>query len=85
MFTLAEQVEFSGVVRPGELVRVAGRKVYFRGNQLKVDCVMTRSDGDEVCSGTLAGKGVPRDKFTGEKGRGHAPLVENGSLQEEGL
>lgn len=85
LFTLAEQVEFSGVVRPGELVRVMGQKVYFRGNQLKVDCVMTRSDGDEVCSGTLAGKGVPRDKFTGEKGRGHAPLVEDGSLQEEGL
>ena len=85
LFTLAEQVEFSGVVRPGELVRVAGQKVYFRGNQLKVDCVMTRSDGDEVCSGTLAGKGVPRDKFTGEKGWGHAPLVEDGSLQEEGL
>ena len=82
LFTLAEQVEFSGVVRPGELVRVAGRKVYFRGNQIKVACVMTRSDGDEVCSGTLAGKGVPRDKFTGEEG---ARRVEVGSLQEEGL
>ncbi|OIP93304.1 MAG: beta-hydroxyacyl-ACP dehydratase [Syntrophobacterales bacterium CG_4_8_14_3_um_filter_58_8] len=87
LFTLAEQVEFSGVVRPGELVRVAGQKVYFRGNQLKVDCVMTRSNGDEVCSGTLAGKGVPRDRFTGEKGRGrsHAPHAQDGSLQEEGL
>jgi 3-hydroxyacyl-[acyl-carrier-protein] dehydratase len=85
LFTLAEQVEFSGVVLPGELVRIAGRKVYFRGNQLKVDCVMTRSDGHEACSGTLAGKGVSRDKFTGEKGRGHAPHAQDGSLQEEGL
>ncbi|MBU1965447.1 MAG: hypothetical protein KKD24_06505, partial [Proteobacteria bacterium] len=59
------------------------QKVYFRGNQLKVDCVMTRSNGDEVCSGTLAGKGVSRDKFTGENGRGHAPLIEERSLQEE--
>lgn len=63
LFTLAEQVEFSGVVRPGEFVRVTGRKVYFRGNQLKVNCAMTRSDGGEVCSGTLAGKGVSRDKM----------------------
>lgn len=85
LFTLAEQVEFSGVVRPGELVRVAGRKVYFRGNQLKVDCVMTRPDGGQVCSGTLAGKGVPREKFAGENGRGHAPLIQAGSLQEERL
>ena len=87
LFTLAEQVEFGGVVCPGDLVRVAGQKVYFRGNQLKVDCVMTRANGDEVCSGTLAGKGVPRDKFTGEKGRdrGHAPHAQDGSLQEEGL
>lgn len=85
LFTLAEQVEFSGVVRPGELVQVEGRKVYFRGNQLKVTCVMTRPDGDEVCSGTLAGKGIPRDKFTGEKERDQAPFVGDRSLREEGL
>ena len=64
LFTLAEQVEFSGVVRPGEFVRIVGRKVYFRGNQIKVNCVMTRLDGGEVCSGTLAGKGVSRDRMT---------------------
>lgn len=85
LFTLAEQVEFSGVVRPGELVRVVGKKVYFRGNQLKVDCVMTRSDGEEVCSGTLAGRGVSRDKFTGKTREGQAPPAEGGALREEGL
>jgi 3-hydroxyacyl-[acyl-carrier-protein] dehydratase len=60
LFTLAEAVEFTDMVHPGDLVMVTGRKVYFRGNQIKVDCVMTRSDGKEVCSGVLAGKGVPR-------------------------
>lgn len=83
LFTLAEQVEFTGVVRPGECVRVAGRKVYFRGNQLKVDCVMTRSDGEEVCSGTLAGRGVSRDKFIAAKREDQAPPAGDGSLQEE--
>ena len=39
LFTLAENVEFTGVVSPGELVMITGRKVYFRGNQIKVDCL----------------------------------------------
>jgi 3-hydroxyacyl-[acyl-carrier-protein] dehydratase len=67
LFTFAEAVEFTGVVRPGDLVMVTGRKVYFRGNQIKVDCSMTRSDGSEVCSGVLAGKGVPRAQFDGKR------------------
>jgi 3-hydroxyacyl-[acyl-carrier-protein] dehydratase len=67
LFTFAEMVEFTDMVRPGDLVMVTGRKVYFRGNQLKVDCVMARPDGSEVCSGVLAGKGVPRVQFMGER------------------
>jgi len=64
LFTLAENVEFTGVVSPGERVTVTGKKVYFRGNQLKVDISMARPNGEEVCSGTLAGKGVPRVQFS---------------------
>jgi 3-hydroxyacyl-[acyl-carrier-protein] dehydratase len=75
LFSFADNVEFIGVVRPGELVRIQGRKVYFRGNQIKVDCVMTRPDGAEVCSGTLAGRGVPWEKFMERKEGGSAPLV----------
>ena len=63
LFTLAENVEFTGVVSPGERVIVTGKKVYFRGNQIKVAVSMKRPDGEEVCSGTLAGKGVPRAQF----------------------
>ena len=84
LFTLAEKVEFSGVVRPGELVRIAGRKVYFRGNQIKVDCVMTRPDGEEVCSGTLAGKGVPWERFMEQKERDPAPIVAGQTKEETG-
>ncbi len=64
LFTLAENVEFTGVVGPGEPVVVTGRKVYFRGNQLKVDVSMTRPNGEQVCSGTLAGKGISRAQFS---------------------
>ena len=67
LFTLAEMVEFTDMVRPGDLVMVTGRKVYFRGNQIKVDCSMKRPDGREVCSGVLAGKGIPRAQFTGKQ------------------
>jgi len=63
LFTLADSVEFTGVVSPGERVVVTGKKVYFRGNQIKVDVSMTRHGGEPVCSGTLSGKGVPRVEF----------------------
>jgi 3-hydroxyacyl-[acyl-carrier-protein] dehydratase len=63
LFTLAENVEFKGVVLPGERVVVTGRRVYFRGGQIKVDVVMQRPGGEEVCSGQLAGMGVPRTQF----------------------
>ena len=85
LFTLAETVEFTGVVRPGDLVIVTGRKVYFRGNQIKVDCSMTRPDGSEVCSGILAGKGVSRAQFDSEpEQRSVLPIAERTIAEGEG-
>jgi 3-hydroxyacyl-[acyl-carrier-protein] dehydratase len=75
LFTLAENVEFADVVRPGDQVVVTGRKVYFRGNQIKVACVMTRPEGKEVCSGTLAGKGVPWERFMEQKEQDPPPTI----------
>lgn len=69
LFTLAENIEFKGVVLPEERVLVTGRKVYFRGGQLKVDVTMRRPDGEEVCTGLLAGMGVPRAQFAGQMAR----------------
>ena len=83
LFTLAEKVEFTGVVRPGELVMVTGRKVYFRGNQLKVDVAMTRANGEEVCTGTLAGMGVPRAAF--ERKRDEVPAAIGTERMEEAI
>ena len=72
LFTLAENVEFTGVVGPGESVTVTGKKVYFRGNQLKVDVSMARPNGEQVCSGVLSGRGVPRAQFSMNHERGIA-------------
>ena len=82
LFTLAENVEFTGVVSPGELVVITGRKIYFRGNQIKVAVSMTRPNGEEVCSGILAGKGVPRAEFEEKRERCPADSSE-GRVEEE--
>jgi 3-hydroxyacyl-[acyl-carrier-protein] dehydratase len=51
-------VEFSGLVQPGDQVTVHARKVYFRRMKLKVQAEMKLEDGTVVCSGELAGMGV---------------------------
>jgi 3-hydroxyacyl-[acyl-carrier-protein] dehydratase len=62
LFTFADAVEFTDIVRPGETVSVFAKKLYFRGNQLKSECIMTRKDGSPVCSGLLTGRAVPQEK-----------------------
>ncbi|MCG6534392.1 MAG: beta-hydroxyacyl-ACP dehydratase, partial [Syntrophales bacterium LBB04] len=58
LFTCAEEVEFDGIVRPGERVIVKGEKVYFRRGSLKTKVKIERENGDLVCFGVLAGTGV---------------------------
>lgn len=58
-FTEAD-VEFGSIVRPDTQVRVAARRLYFRRRKLKVEVEMTVDGGDVVCSGQLAGIGIPR-------------------------
>ena len=57
LFTLADDVEFNGIVRPGERVIVRGKKVYFRRGNLKAKVSMERENGEIICSGVLAGMG----------------------------
>jgi 3-hydroxyacyl-[acyl-carrier-protein] dehydratase len=59
LFTLAEGVEFVGVVLPGEQVIIRGQKVYFRMGSIKSKVSMERENGEIVSSGVLAGRGVP--------------------------
>jgi 3-hydroxyacyl-[acyl-carrier-protein] dehydratase len=60
LFSLADNVEFKGIVMPGERVIVKGRKIYFRKGAIKVDLTMERETGAVVCSGKLAGMGVEK-------------------------
>jgi 3-hydroxyacyl-[acyl-carrier-protein] dehydratase len=53
-------VEFSGVVRPGQRVLIRGRKLFFRRRKLRSEVEMCLEDGALVCSGTLSGMGVLR-------------------------
>jgi 3-hydroxyacyl-[acyl-carrier-protein] dehydratase len=59
LFTDA-QIDFSGVVRPGDLVQTESRVLFYRRRKLRVEATMTTEDGRVVCSGQLAGMGVPR-------------------------
>jgi 3-hydroxyacyl-[acyl-carrier-protein] dehydratase len=60
LFSLADNVEFKGIVAPGERVIVKGRKIYLRKGALKVDINMERENGEIVCLGKLVGVGVAR-------------------------
>ena len=57
LFTDAN-VEFSGVVAPGEQVTVRAEKVFFRRRKLRSRVEMRREDGKMVCSGEISGMGV---------------------------
>lgn len=57
VFTEAE-VEFSGIVRPGDRVIIRAKKQYFRRLKLKVEAEIALQNGDIVCSGSIAGMGL---------------------------
>jgi 3-hydroxyacyl-[acyl-carrier-protein] dehydratase len=48
-------IEFLKAVYPKEKVTVFSEKVYFRFGKLKCRVKMKNENGDEVCSGTIAG------------------------------
>jgi len=58
LFTLADKVEFFGIVLPGEKVVVKGEKLYFRRGSLKTKVSLERENGELVCCGILAGTGA---------------------------
>ena len=60
LFSLSDNIEFKGIVFPGERVIVKGKKIYMRNGALKVDISMERENGEVVCVGQLAGMGVDK-------------------------
>ena len=57
MFTDAN-VEFTGMVKPGQRVTVRAEKVFYRHRKIRAKAEMFLDDGSSVCSGTLSGMGV---------------------------
>jgi 3-hydroxyacyl-[acyl-carrier-protein] dehydratase len=53
------QVDFSGMVKPGDRVQIEARKVFWRRRKLRSEVEMRLDDGTVVCSGVLSGMGVP--------------------------
>jgi len=51
-------VEFSGIVNPGDRVTITAEKVFFRRRKLRSKAEMKVDDGTIVCSGTVSGMGI---------------------------
>jgi 3-hydroxyacyl-[acyl-carrier-protein] dehydratase len=60
-FTHADEVEFYQPVRPDTQVIVRGTKVYYRLGTLQTRTEMFDREGNLLCRGILAGKGVSLD------------------------
>jgi 3-hydroxyacyl-[acyl-carrier-protein] dehydratase len=63
--------EFSGVVRPGDTVRISARKVFFRRMKLRAEVEMRNADGTLVAQATVAGMGIEAapEAATGQGGK----------------
>ncbi|MBN1689057.1 MAG: beta-hydroxyacyl-ACP dehydratase [Candidatus Omnitrophica bacterium] len=57
VFTEAN-VEFTGIVKPGDKIIVKASKEYFRRMKMKAKAEVSLTDGKVVCSGTIAGMGI---------------------------
>ena len=51
-------VDFSGLVKPGDRVVITGRKLFYRRRKLRSEVEMHLEDGTLVCSGVLSGMGI---------------------------
>lgn len=58
LFAFAEEIEFSGIVSPDQIVMIQGEMIYFRRGSLKSKVLIERDNGEKICSGTLTGSGV---------------------------
>ncbi len=53
-------VDFTGIVKPGDRVTTSAKKVFYRRNKFRAEGTMTLDDGTVVLSGTISGVGVER-------------------------
>jgi 3-hydroxyacyl-[acyl-carrier-protein] dehydratase len=53
-------VDFTGIVKPGDRVTTSAKKIFYRRNKFRAEATMTLDDGTVVLSGTISGVGVER-------------------------
>ena len=53
-------VEFAGIVKPGDRVTITAEKVFFRRRKLRSSAEMKLADGTIVCSGIVSGMGISK-------------------------
>jgi 3-hydroxyacyl-[acyl-carrier-protein] dehydratase len=58
LFTLADEVEFSKTVNPGQRVIARSDMIYNRRGHLKCRVLLEQENGERICQGLLTGKGV---------------------------
>ncbi len=51
-------VEFAGIVNPGDRVTITAEKIFYRRRKLRSKVEMKLDDGTIVCSGTVSGMGI---------------------------
>ena len=51
-------VEFAGIVNPGDRVTITAEKIFYRRRKLRSKVEMKLGDGTIVCSGTVSGMGI---------------------------
>lgn len=51
-------VEFTGMVRPGDRVTIQARKIFFRRLKFKAEAEIFLENGTKICGGTIAGMGI---------------------------
>lgn len=54
------EVDFSGIVKPGERVTVSAKKKFFRRGKLRSKAEMHLDDGSLVCSAIISGMAVTK-------------------------
>ena len=59
LFTDAD-IEFSGIVNPGDRVTITAEKIFFRRRKLRSKADMKLDDGTVVCSGIVSGMGISK-------------------------
>jgi len=62
LFSFVDNVDFLGIVRPGEKDIIKANQIYYRRGNIKSKVIIERENGEPVCRGQLSGSGVIKNE-----------------------